>query len=287
MIIWTPKQNPKRSGGRGGKPEPRGPMATRRGEGEGDATIRTALLRILPALAGVLIGLGLIAAAWMGLRHLPRMPVTELAVHGKLERVDAEAIRVNALPENADVLTLDLGLVRDRVKALQWVRDVEVRRVPPGRIELVVEEHQPLAIWVERGQEPDQERTLLVNTKSEVFAADHDLQLPRLSGPPGTAPLVVAEAARVAAVLGEVPAEVRLSDRRAWSVRLADNTRIELGREETLARLERFARVRQDVVMLKQPGLRVDLRYPAGLAIQKTPEMLQYEKEQASRKKKA
>ncbi|MDX2217935.1 MAG: cell division protein FtsQ/DivIB [Burkholderiales bacterium] len=282
MIIWTPRQNAKRSfGNRGGKPEPRGPMATRRGAEEGDANIRTAIARHLPALAGVVIGLGLIGAGWYALGHLPRMPVTELVVHGKLDRVDAEALRLNALPDNADVLTLDLNLVRERVKALPWVRDVEVRRIPPGRIELAVEEHQPLAIWQE------QDRSLLVNTKSEVFNADHDLQLPLLAGPPGTAPIVVAEAARVASVLGEVPAEVRLSDRRAWSVRLGDNTRIELGREETLARLERFARVRQDVVMLKQPGLRVDLRYPAGLAIQKTPEMLQYEKEQASRKKKA
>lgn len=278
MIIWTPKQNPKR---KGGKPEPRGPMATRRSASEGDANIRTALAAYVPALAGVAIGLGLIAAAWYGLRHLPRMPVTELAVHGKLERVDAEAIRANALPEGADVLTLDLNQVRERVKALPWVRDVEVRRVPPGRIELAVEEHQPLAVWQE------QDRQMLVNTKSEVFTADHELQLPVLAGPPGTAAVVVAEAGRVAAVLGEVPAEVRLSDRRAWSVRLTDNTRIELGREETLARLERFARVRQDIAMLKQPGLRVDLRYPSGLAIQKTPEILQYEKEQASRKKKA
>lgn len=256
-------------------------MATRKNAPDDVANIRSGVMRLLPALAGIAIGLGLIAAVWYGLRHLPRMPVTELAVHGKLERVDAEAIRVNALPEGADVLTLDLRQVRDRVKALPWVRDVEVRRMPPGRVELTVEEHQPLAIWQE------QDRTMLVSTKSEVFSADHDLQLPLLAGPSGTAAVVVAEAGRVAAVLGEVPAEVRLSDRRAWSVRLADNTRIELGREETLARLERFARVRQDIAMLKQPGLRVDLRYPSGLAIQKTPEILQYEKEQASRKKKA
>lgn len=281
MIIWSPKANPKRAGGRGGKPEPRGPMATRKSAPSETANIRSGLLRLLPALAGVAIGLGVIAAAWYGLRHLPKMPVTELAVLGKLDRVDAEAIRLNALPAGADVLSLDLKQVRDRVKALPWVRDVEVRRVPPGRIELTVEEHQPLALWQE------QDRTSLVSTKSEVFNADHDLRLPLLAGPAGTAPLVVAEAGRVAAVLGEVPAEVRLSDRRAWSVRLADNTRIELGREETLTRLERFARVRQDIAMLKQPGLRVDLRYPSGLAIQKTPEILQYEKEQASRKKKA
>lgn len=285
MIIWSPKQNPKRTGGRGSKPEPRGPMATRRSAGrdarDGDANIRSALAKWLPAMAGVVIGLAVIGAAWYGMHHLPRMPVTELAVHGKLSRVDAEAIRLKALPGGADVLTLDLAQVRDRVKALPWVRDVEVRRSPPGRIELTVEEHQPHAIWLE------QDRSLLVNTRSEVFSADHDLKLPVLAGPPGTAPIVVSEAARVAAVLGEIPAEVRLSDRRAWSVRLNDNTRIELGREETLVRLERFARVREDVALLKQPGLRIDLRYPSGLAIQKTPEILQYEKEQASRKKKA
>lgn len=282
MIIWTPKQNPKRSSGRrNAKPDQRGPMATRRSGTQTSPDARTGISRMLPALFGILIGLSLIGGVWIGLGHLPRLPVSELVVVGSLERVDTEAIRLSALPPDADVLTLDLGLVRQRVKALPWVRDVQVRRSPPGRVELVIEEHKPLAIWQE------QDRTQLVSTASEVFMADHDLRLPVMAGPPGTAPAVVAEATRIAMVLGEVPAEVRLSDRRAWSVRLADGTRIELGREETLARLERFARVRSEVALLKQAGLRVDLRYPAGLAIQKTPEILQYEKEQASRKKKA
>ncbi len=282
MIIWTPRQNPKRaSGKRSSKPEQRGPMATRRSGAPTVPDAHTGIAQMLPAVLGILIGLSLIGGVWIGLRHLPRLPVSELVVMGSLERVDTEAIRVNAMPADADVLTLDLGAVRERVKALSWVRDVEVRRSPPGRVELVIEEHKPLAIWQE------QDRTQLVSTRSEVFTADHDLTLPVLAGPPGTAPAVVAEAGRIAMVLGEVPAEVRLSDRRAWSVRLTDGTRIELGREETLARLERFARVRSEVAMLKQAGLRVDLRYPSGLAIKKTPEILQYETEQVSRKKKA
>jgi hypothetical protein len=38
---------------------------------------------------------------------------------------------------------------------------------------------------------------------------------------------------------------------------------------------------------LRAPGLHIDLRYGTGMAITKTPEMLQQEKELASRKKKA
>lgn len=291
MIIWSPKSSPggkPESGSRGkrggARPEPRGPMATRRSaqsEASGWRARAGALLPFLPALAGVLIGLSLIGAGWLALRQLPSLPVRALSVQGALTRVDTEAIRVNALPPGADVLAVDLQEVRARVKALPWVREAQVRRLPPDTLEITVEEHQPLALWQEG------ERLRLVSQKSEVFDAEHDLKLPLLSGPAGTAPIVVAEAQRFANALGEVPAEVRLSERRAWMVKLADGTRLELGREETLPRLERFMRVRQEVAALQRGGLRVDLRYPAGLAVQKTPEMLQFEKEQANRKKKA
>lgn len=281
MIEPTREPSPRR---RARRAEPRGPMATPRNASPASGGWRMRLAAVqpmLPAAAGVLIGLSLIGGGWLLLDRLPAYPVRTVAVSGVLNRVDAESIRVNALPQGADVMRVDLQEVRARVKALPWVREVQVHRAPPSMLELHIEEHQPLALWQEG------ERLRLVSQKSEVFDAEHELKLPLLAGPPGTAAIVVTEAQRFAQALGEVPAEVRLSERRAWSVKLGDGTRLELGREDMLPRLERFMRVRQDVAALQRGGLRVDLRYPTGLAVQKTPEMLQFEKEQANRKKKA
>lgn len=280
MIIWTPKQSPKR---RGGKPEPRGPMATRK-SAESTANIRSRVLAVLPWAAGVCIGAGVIAASWWGWHQLPKMPVQQVVVRGDLKQVDAAALAHAVLPSGQDLMTLNLQEVRARAKAVPWVREVEVRRVPPDRVELTVEEHQPLARWQDVAA-PDA-GPQLVNRQGEVFAASLDARMPLLAGPTGTAHEVVSEAARFATVLGELPAEVRLSARRAWHILLADGTRIDLGRNDVMLRLERYVRVRTEVAGLRATGLRVDLRYPNGLAVVKTPEMLQQEKDMAQRKKK-
>ena len=58
------------------------------------------------------------------------------------------------------------------------MRSVALRRQWPHRLEVTVDEHEPLARWNDAG---------LVSTRGEVFAADWNGELPQFEGPEGRA----------------------------------------------------------------------------------------------------
>ena len=89
----------------------------------------------------------------------------------------------------------------------------------------------------------------LINTYGELFNGELDAALPLLGGPPGTERQVAARYAAFSALLAPLNAElaqVTLSPRRAWHIKLASGTTIELGRERPRepaeTRLERLDR---------------------------------------------
>jgi cell division protein FtsQ len=168
--------------------------------------------------------------------------------------------------------SINLETVRVTLEQLPWVRKVEVRRIWPSRLEVKVEEHKPLARWGEaRGE--------LVNSYGEVFAAlatDEELKsIPLIFGPAGTAKEVLkrySEFAGMLKPLGEKPAQLILSPRLAWQLKLEHGMLVDLGREQAKAplgvRLQRFIEVYPEAVAKRaiQPTV-VDLRYPNGFAM--------------------
>jgi cell division protein FtsQ len=70
------------------------------------------------------------------------------------------------------------------------------------------------------------------------------------------------------APLGEEIAQISLSPRLAWRVRLKSGTELELGREQVEERVARFvAAYPQSVGAMKRPVNYVDLRYRNGFAV--------------------
>lgn len=159
----------------------------------------------------------------------------------------------------------DLDAIREQLEEQAWIARVEVRRRWPATLELVVEEQEPVAVWNREG---------FLNRDGELFVP-RDIRedpgpLPELMGPEGSEVQLLEKLEQVSAKLDEVglaPRELRLSDRRAWSVVLADGTEIRLGREELDRRLNRFVEV---VVPALGEALvekrYVDLRYTNGFA---------------------
>jgi cell division septal protein FtsQ len=64
-----------------------------------------------------------------------------------VERADRDEIgRAIGFAEGSPVLETDLVAIRDRVKSIDWVRDVKVRRDLPNRLIITVVEHTPVAV---------------------------------------------------------------------------------------------------------------------------------------------
>ena len=198
--------------------------------------------------------------------HLPLLPLNQVSVRGsgsgELKHVTREQIAEAVRNEvTGNFFTVDLEATRDAFRKLPWARNATIRRVWPQGLDIVLEEHVPLARWGDSG---------LVNTHGEVFNAASDAELPVFEGPRDSSHEMARQYAvfnKLLQPLHEHVAQITLSPRRAWRIRLKNGTLLELGREQTETRLERYVAVHdQATALLNQRLSYVDLRYPTGFA---------------------
>ena len=224
--------------------------------------------RLLNAAAGFLVGLVVLAATLVGLNWLFRaspFPVRHVEVTTPLTHASAAQMEaVLARQGRGNFFAFPIDDLRGALERLPWVRTATVRRVWPDRLEIAIEEHVAFARW---SAAPD----ALVNTFGERFAASSDAALPLFSGPQGTEGEVTRRYQRFSALLAPLASPIErivLSQRHAWSVRLANGLQITLGRDADLAeqRLERFVDAYASTVGTRVPQV-VDLRYPNGFAL--------------------
>jgi cell division protein FtsQ len=211
------------------------------------------------AAAGLALGLGLL----LMLVRLPVFALREVAITTPAAHTTQEQVQTLVHGElRGNFFTLDLEQARTAFEKLPWVRRASLRRAWPDRLEVALEEHVALARWRDTG---------LVNTHGEVFEAATDQRLPVLAGPAGASAEMADHYRQFQALLAQLgrrALEVRLSERRAWQVKLDDGYMLELGRQDTVARVARFVTAyRQAMAQLPAGTYRVDLRYPSGFAV--------------------
>ncbi len=187
-------------------------------------------------------------------------PIRTVVVSGA-ERADTRAA-VRALTPNLSggFFSMDLAATHAAYARLPWVRRAEVRRVWPGRLDVVLEEHRAAAAWNDRA---------ILNTHGEIFEVAPWDGLPRLYAPEGMEREVArryAEFVAQAARLDLRVEQVVMSARQSWRIRLSGGIHVELGRERINERLDRFVRFYPLAVAAVGPLRRVDMRYPNGFA---------------------
>ena len=226
--------------------------------------------RLLNLVAGILTAAACVILAFAGARFLldsPWFPLRELTVQGDLahtSRAELEAATRGRIAGN--FFAADLGVLREGLEQLAWVRRAGVRRVWPDRIEVTLEEHVALARWGDAG---------LVNTFGERFAGQSEAVLPVFAGPPRTEAEVARRYRRYAELMSPLGGSLErliLTPRFAWQLRLSSGLNIELGRDLASdpadARLARFvAAYPQTLGRIALRHEYVDLRYPNGFAL--------------------
>lgn len=187
-------------------------IAVRRDEG------RRRLLRLLVAL-GVLL-LVLLAALAV---HSPLLDVDRVEVRGARSVDPAEVVSASGVDRGAAMLRLDVGSATERVAALPWIDEVEVRRDYPGTVEIVLTERTPAGVVAHGADEAlvDRDGRVL----GPVEARFDDLARLLVDEPLPGAGEVVAGADEALAVLAAVSDEI---DRPAEVALDADGLRLEL-----------------------------------------------------------
>lgn len=204
----------------------------------------------------------LLAAALGYALHLPVFALRTVQLDAAPLRVDRGQLEAAVRDSlHGNFFTVNLDQARRSFEKLPWVRRVSVRRHFPWQLDVALEEHQALARW---------NGTALVNTEGEVFVAKAADALPEFTGPEGAAAEMAQRYTRFSemlAPLGLGVAQITVSSRYAWQLRLKDGAVLELGREQVDERLERFAAAYpQYLAAMKAPAKFVDLRYRNGFA---------------------
>ncbi|MDO8465481.1 MAG: cell division protein FtsQ/DivIB [Gallionella sp.] len=206
--------------------------------------------------------------------HLPGLfPVHSVRLSTAPQRVDPPGVLEVVRNEvQGNFFTADIERLRQSLEKLPWVRNVSIRREFPHRLVVQMEEHQALARW---------NNSALVNRQGEVFVADSEQMLPAFVGQEGTSHEVAQHYAQFSQQLASLnlqAAQLALSPRHAWQLRLSNGMVLELGRENMQQRLERFVSVYPYIGGAGQDAADrntekyVDLRYRNGFAVRHAAE---------------
>lgn len=236
-------------------------------------------VRLMNATASVLFaGCAVLLVAvlgWWAVRH-PAFSIARIVVEGELVHNNAVTLRANVAPSlTGNFFTVDLESAKESFEQVPWVRTAEVRREFPNSLRVILKEHVAQAYW---GPENG---TAMVNGMGEVFEANvgevEREGLPRLQGPEGSAPEVLAMYYALEPALGSLDVEIDALTQRdsgSWQVRLNNGAQIELGSgspEQVLQRAQRFVRTLGQVTGQYQRRADAleyaDLRYPDGYAL--------------------
>ena len=194
-------------------------------------------------------------------------PIQRVLISGRFQRVSPGDIEraVKERVRGAGLVSVDLPSVRSAVAAIPWVDTASVQRSWPRGLSVTVVEQVAAARWGESG---------LLNTRGELFAsaATHiPPELARLSGPEGSQALV---AARYLAAQGRLVeagmhlTALRLDERGAWELDLANGITVRLGSRQIDERFERFMITAIKLIAQRADDIAyVDMRYSNGFAI--------------------
>lgn len=230
--------------------------------------VASTLLLVFALLA---VGAGVM---WVA-RH-PQFSIAGIAVTGEVTHNNAVTLRANVASRlEGTFFTLDLTAARLAFESVPWVRHATVRREFPNRLKVQLQEHQAVAYWGAEGE------SRMVNSFGEVFEANvgevEQESMPRLTGPDGQAPQVLAMFQALDPLFDEMDltlSQLELSVHGGWQVELDEGAVIQLGggtNAEVIARSQRFLKTLTQVASSygrKADALEAaDLRHEEGYAL--------------------
>jgi len=209
---------------------------------------------------------GLLAMGIRKLQEPQTLPIRQIQALGTFTHINENILReVVAKTVVGGYFTVNVDEVQRAVKAIPWVADDRVRRVWPDTLAITVIEQQSQAEWAKGG---------LVNLNGVLFFPQRNTYpkgLPVFDGPVGTERNLTEMYQLAKAIIEPLQLQIKrikMDSRRAVSLVLDNDIEVILGRDETSARLQRFARVYRKILAQRANDIAsVDLRYSNGMAV--------------------
>lgn len=162
--------------------------------------------------------------------------------------------------------SLNAAKLRSALLSLSWVDSVSLRRVWPNKLEVAIQEQQPIARW---------NNNELITAECKVFTPPSDnfpKNFPHLQGPYDSAFLILKRFQHFSQELTPLHVFITaltLTNRHTWSLTLNAHVKVYLGRENIDQRFAQLVHLYPKVISSHTNQVnRIDLRYPNGLSIQ-------------------
>ncbi|EKM5760001.1 cell division protein FtsQ [Cronobacter turicensis] len=223
---------------------------------------------LLAVVLTVIFG-GWMVLGWM--EDAQRLPLSKLVVTGERHYTRNDDIRqsILALGAPGTFMTQDVNIIQNQIERLPWIKQASVRKQWPDELKIHLVEYVPIARWNDQH---------MIDTDGTAFSVPSDRAskqvLPLLYGPEGSENEVLQGYRSMGQVLAKdkfTLKEAAMTARRSWQVTLSNNIKLNLGRDDTMKRLERFVELYPVLQQQAQTDNKrisyVDLRYDSGAAV--------------------
>lgn len=195
-----------------------------------------------------------------------RFPVTTIKIAAPYQHITRQQLENVLLNyQNDSFISLSITRLKSDLTALAWADNVQIERVWPDTIKIVLVEKNPVVVW------NDEMMTKEGNLFS-VEEATNNNTLPHLIGPSQQHLEVLQIYQKLSKLLsnyGLQTATLQLRDNQAWDLGLTNGVQLRLGKRNLEQRVLRFCRAYPAVFADKLEQLStVDLRYARGMAVQ-------------------
>ncbi len=216
--------------------------------------------------AAALLVVVVLVAGGTYLREANTLPIKHVTVDGTLRHTDRDKLVQAVMPYvRGSFLNVDVASIQKAGETLPWVEQIQVRRIWPDTLHLIVAEHEAVARWNHDG---------LVNRHGKVFKPSKETLpdgLIQLNGPEGMSEMMSRRLVAIQQkvnVLGLRVVSMSMDKRRAWQVDFKDGLHLKLGRTDDESRLNRFVTVYLGGLgSFKDLIKEIDMRYTNGLAV--------------------
>lgn len=191
--------------------------------------------------------------------------IDEVVVTGHRVTLATEIFDAIDLPNVMTMPALEVGAVKARIERLPWIDTANLIRAYPGRLEVVVTERTPFAVWTHGAI------TKLIDAGGRELSAGSPSQyhgLPKLAGDgaPQAASALFAMLTYYPAIQSRLQLATRLTQRR-WQLLLDRGVRLELPSQGEATALAALLADPAGANLLERPDTIIDLRSHSQIAV--------------------
>src|SRR5579871_2352741 len=199
----------------------------------------------------------------------------DISIEGASRLSRADVLHIAGITESSTLFLIDADVTRTRLRRNSWIADASVAKLYPDRLEIVIVEKKPFAVWQSHGN-------FFVIAKDGTVIDQVTRERVRDSG----MPFVVGEGAesraqdffamleRFPAVREETAAAVLIAERR-WNLRLKNGTDVRLPEEDADVALMRLAALYRDKHILSRDVSVIDMRLSDRVVVRLSDEAAQ------------